>query len=241
MSLFANMKRKDDIEAPKDTLGGGSYTRPSDIYLAVVKVAHAFTTDKGAQGITVEFQLQDESTYKETFYVSNRNGQNFSEKNGKTFYMQGFVTVDELCALATEKYLADQETADKLIKVYDYDAGGETEKEMPVLVELTGKKVYLAIQEVKQFKKVKQADNSWVETEETQNVNQISKVFNQDKFTVNELMDQADEPEFFDKWKEKYEGEVYDKTKGKKPKGAKGSGVGSPKKPGEKKSLFGNR
>lgn len=225
MSLFANMKHHEDIAAPKDTLGGGNYIKESNVYTAVIKMAYAFKSDAGAQGVAMEFLLQDGSTYKEKFYVSKTTGENYSEKDGKKFYMQGFVTVDEICALSTGQYLANQTAEDKLIKVYQYPEG-EVEKEMPVLTDLINKKVLLAIQQVRKYKSEKQGAK-WVETWETQDINEISKVFNTDKFTVAELMEEKEEPTFHDKWLEKNEGEVYDRTKNKKPKGATGTGPGT--------------
>ena len=235
MSIFANMKRTNDVEAPKDTLGGGGYIKESGVYDAVIKMAYAFTSAAGAQGISLEFKLKDESTYKERFYITKRTGEFTYERNGKTFYMPGYISVDELCAVATGQLLSDQPTTEKTIKVYDFQAGGEVDQEVPVMTDLVGKKVKIAIQKIIQFKSVKK-DDGWKDSDEVQETNEISKSFDVNGFTVIELMDKAEETKFLDAWIEKNEGVSYDKTKGKTPKG---SGVGSPKAGAvPKKTLF---
>lgn len=239
MSLFAGLKRDESIEQPKDTLGGGFTVLETDVYPAVVKMAYAGKSRGGAQSVTIEFQLPDERTHKETFYVTSgdaKGNKNYYESNGTRRYLPGFVTVDELCAVATGHLLADQETATKIVKEYDFDAGGEIDKEVPALTDLIGKKVKLAIRKVVEFKR-KEIDGKWVDVDETREKNEVDKAFNEDGFTVNELMNKAEEAEFIDAWIEKNQGKVKDLTKGKKASPA-GSGTGSPKA-APKKSLFG--
>lgn len=227
MSLFSNMQHKQDVEKPKDSLGGGGFVKESGVYLAVIELAYASESADGAKIVNLEFKLKDGSTYKERFYVTDNDGNHVAEKDGSQYYVKGFVQVDDLCALATEKYLNQQTIEDKLIKFYEYPTG-EVEREMPCLVELRGKKVYLAIQKVKAFKRA-QEGGKWVDTAEIKESNNIMKIANVDRFTVAELMEQKEEPEFMDKWEEKNKDVTWDKTKGKTPKG---SGQGSPKSGG---------
>ena len=49
MSLFSNLKEKTkNVEAVKDSLGGGFGTKESDIYTGTVKVAYVGKADSGA-------------------------------------------------------------------------------------------------------------------------------------------------------------------------------------------------
>ena len=98
------------------------------------------------------------------------------------------------------------------------------------MVDLIGKKVKLGI--------VQTIENKWsngVQTSETIQKNSIDKVFNEDGFTLNELLAEADEPEFINTWLDKNKGVTKDKSKAV----ASSSGSeGSPKKSG---GLFGKK
>ena len=242
MSLFANMKRDEKVEEIKDNVGGYKVL-DSGVYDAMIKVVYAFQSDKGAQGIKMEFQLKDGTVYKETTYISKQTGENYYTRNGKNFYLPGFIVVDELCAVATEQLLAMQETDERIVKEYDYATKGEVEKEVPVLTALLGKKVKLGIQKQLEYKSEKQPDGSYALVDETREINVIDKVFSEDGFTTNELLDNAEEAKRLDTWTNKFNGVVVDKTKNKKPKAAaKGSGTGSPLQTGTApKSLFGTK
>lgn len=243
MSILSGLKRDDSkVEAPKDTLGGGYSVLPSDVYTALIKMAYLGTSKGGAAFIDFEFKLDNDSTHKERIYVSSgdaKGNSNQYERNGKKYYLPGFVVADDIAAVTTGHLLADQNDSveDKIVKVYEFDAKGEVDKEVPVITSLIGKKLKLGIRKVKEFKR-KEVNGQWKSTEETREFNEVDKAFNEDGFTVLELFDQADEPEFVEQWVGRNKGKEKDLTKGKKPdiSGPTGSGSGSPLKP--KKGLF---
>lgn len=215
MSLFSNLERKSNVEKPKDVLGGGFQTLPSDVYDAVIAMAYVDKSKGGAQFIEFEFKLPDNKTHKETVYVTSGDdkGNKFTyEKNGKEFYLPGYILADEICAVTTEQLLSQQDSDNRLVEVYDFESKQKLQKEFPVLIDLIGKKLKIAISETKENKKEK-VGGKWVETSEVRMSNNISKAFSTDGLTVNELMDGETDSAFMEKWLDKNKGNTVDKYK----------------------------
>lgn len=213
MSLFG--KAPANVEKPKDILGGGFQTLPSGVYDATVAMAYVSKSSGGAQFIEFEFNLPEGKKHKQTVYVSsgdNKGNKNTYEKNGKEFLLPGYILADEIAAVTTEALLANQDHDMRLVEVYDFDTKQKVQKEFPVLIDMIGKKLKLGIQEIA-INKREQQGKKWVDTEETKTINEIDKVFNEDGFTVNELMDGEEEPEFIQKWEDKNSGKLIDKVK----------------------------
>lgn len=216
MSLFKNLTHSKDIAETKDTLGGGSFVKESGVYDGVIKMAFATTAASGAMAVELHIDLEDGTLYRETIYVTNRNGENFykDKKTGAPRYLPNFVTVDELCAITTSEYLAAQETEPKTFKLYDKEAKTEINKEVPTLTALSKKKVKLGIiKKIENKQTLNESTGKWVDTNETRESNEINKVFSEDGFTLNELLAKADEPEFITDWITKNEGYTRDTSK----------------------------
>lgn len=229
-----NLERDDkNIEQPKDTLGGGGLLE-SGVYDGIVELAFLKESQAGAMGVELHIKVGDGHIHRETVYVTNRNGENFYEKNGKKHYLPGFVTVDELAAVTCEVHVADLDTEDKVVKLYDFESQEEKPTEVPMFTDMLGKKAKFAIVQETDYKTQKGDDGKYHPIDETRSYNVINKVFNEDGFTVLELMNGEEEPEFIELWKQKNEGVVRDRTKGKSPKAA--SGAAKSGKPS--KSLF---
>lgn len=231
MSLLGGLNKDDNIERSADSVGFSALE--SDVYEGTIKQAYGTESDSGAKAIALEIDLNGR-TYKETIYFTSgkEKGQKpyYETKQGKKVFLPGYQTLDDLCAVTTEQYLASQETEEKKVKVYNKDAKKELPTDVEVLVDLIGKKVKLGI--------VQTIENKWsngVQTSETTQKNSIDKVFNEDGFTLNELLAEADEPEFINTWLDKNKGVTKDKSKAV----ASSSGSeGSPKKSG---GLFGKK
>src|SRR5690606_30550208 len=106
------------------------------------------SSTSNAQSVTLIAQTEDGTEYRETFWVTNRNQENFYlDKNDKTkkIPLPGFTVVDDLCLVTTNKPLSEQVGEEKVINVYDPEAKKELPKAVPMLVDLIGKKVYLGI------------------------------------------------------------------------------------------------
>ena len=78
----------DGLEQSRDTLGGGGAVE-SDSYTGKIKLAYAGASQGGARFLAVHIDL-DGREYRETLYVTNKQGQNFYEKGGKKIPLPGF-------------------------------------------------------------------------------------------------------------------------------------------------------
>lgn len=253
MSLFSNLKN-DGLEESEDRLGGFAALE-SDIYTGPIKMAYAGKSDSGARNITVILGLPGGKEHRETVYITNKKGENWyvhkDDKDKKKQALPGFTLIDDLCLVATGKPLAEQDAEDKMVKVYDAEQKKEVPKSVPVLTDLIGKEVSVAISKVLENKSVKEG-NEYVATAETRTTNAIEKVFDTEtKMTVAEARKGDEKGTFWDAWLERNKGQTRDKRTIKD-----GGSAGSAGRPGSRapsgppqagaaqtgrKSLFGNK
>lgn len=250
-TLFATLKT-DGLEQSEDRLGGYAPKKTS-IYTATIKALYAGASSGGAQNLTLIATLADGSEYRETVYITNKKGENFwiDTKNGnKRMPLPGFTLMDDLCLVTDGKPLAEQEATEKVINIYDKDAGKELPKPVQMLMDVVGKQVSLAIQLVKENKNEQNGAGEWVPTAEERVSNSIAKVFHTEtKMTTAEARNGLTAGEFWDAWLERNEGKEVDKRtikdgaaapagKGAPAKSAPAAGAaGGTARP----SLFGNK
>lgn len=241
MSLFGNLTNE-GLEENQDRLGGFSPLE-TDVYAGKIKVAYAGQSAKGAHFITllVDFGGRE---YRETVYVTNQKGENFwytKDKEKKKVALPGFTTIDDLCQVTTDKTLSEQDSEEKMVNVYDPDLKKEVPKSVPVLVELTGKDILVAIQKTMVDKTVKEGDE-YVPTGESRDENNIEKVFHPEmRVTVVEAKANK-EAAFIDSWIDRNKGKTRDKrqNKGDVKSGRPGSSSAPTAVNGAaRKSLFG--
>ena len=252
MSIFGNLGTE-GLEEAQDRLGGFSI-KPTDAYLATIKVAYAGKSSGGAQSVTVVADIGG-ADYSETVYVTNKKGENFFlNPNDKTkkVALPGFTTINDLCIVTTEKPLASQDTEEKTVKIYDYEAKKELPTVVPVLVDLIGKQAWFGIvaQTVDRQKK-NESSGEYEPTGETRDENVIEKIFHEPtKMTVVEATEAAktgNTPDklFFDAWVAKNKDVTRNRAKGAGSGGKSGrpeSSGSAPTSGGETKatkSLFG--
>jgi len=249
-NLFGNLSNE-GLEETQDRLGGYA-PHASGIYTGPIKMAYAGQAKSGARFIYLSLEL-DGREYRETIYITNKAGENWflNKETKKKVPLPGFTTIDDICLVATGVPLSEQESAEKVVNVYDPDAKKELPKSVPVLTELLGKSVSVAVQLSTENKSVKNGAGEYEPTADTRDVNNIEKVFDTDsKMTVAEARDGKDKATFWDAWSERNTGKVRDKRTIKDGQG------GAPGRPGAraaagppmggatqapKKSLFGNR
>lgn len=211
----------DNLEKAEDRLGGGYSPRETDIYTFKINAAYAGQSSGGAMSVSLICQ-DDIGEFRETLYITNKSGENFFTKDGKKIPLPGFTIINDLCLIVTGEPLANQEPEDKVINVYDFDAGKEVPTSVPMIMPLIGAEVSLAIQKVIEDKNVKNANGEYVPSGETREVNNIVKVFHTEtKMTVAEALDGADEAKFWDLWLEKNKGKTYNKASKSAPQGGK--------------------
>lgn len=208
-ALFGSLTT-DGLEEVTDRLGGFS-PLASDIYTGTIKAAYAGASAGGAQNITLIVDMGGRE-YRETVYITNRKGENFwVNDNKKKVPLPGFTTINNICLCASGKPLAEQATDDKVFNVYDPEARKELPKSVPMLTDLVGQEITLAVQKVLENKNEKQG-NEYVPIADTRELNQIDAVFNTEtRMTVAEALAGAEEPVFHDAWLEKNKGQVRDK------------------------------
>ena len=247
MSIFGKLTNE-GLEETTDRLGGFQF-RATDIYPATIKAAYAGQSDGGARNVTIVVELPD-GEYSETIYVTNKKGENwFLNQNDKSkkVPLPGFTTIDDICLVTTGKSLSEQDTEEKVVKIYDFDERKELPKAVPMLVDLIGQTLFLGIvQQTVDKNQKNESTGEYEPTGETRDENVIEKVFHDPtKMTVVEARQGATEPVFFEKWLSKNKGIVRNKAKGADGKGTQSGrpGGGAPQSGngGQKKtsSLFG--
>jgi hypothetical protein len=243
--IFGNLTN-DGLEEAQDRLGGYAPV-DTDAYDSKITMAYAIQSAGGAHGVVLTADIGGRE-YRETLYVTNRKGENFflnKDDKTKKVPLPGFTVVDDICLATTEKPLAEQNTEEKVVNVYDADAKKEVPKSVPVLVDLLGKTVTLGIVNQLVNKNEKQGDE-YVPTAETRNENVIEKVFHTPtKMTMVEARQGKTEGAFFQTWLDRNKGNVRDRRTIKDGAGAGTAGrPGAPTSGGAsggapKKSLFG--
>ena len=247
MSIFGNLTNE-GLEETTDRLGGFQI-RATDIYPATIKAAYAGQSAGGARNVTIVVELPD-GEYSETIYVTNKKGENwFLNQNDKSkkVPLPGFTTIDDICLVTTGKSLAEQDTEEKVVKIYDFEERKELPKAVQMLVDLIGQPLFLGIvQQTVDKNQKNESTGEYEPTGETRDENVIEKVFHDpSKMTVVEARQGATEPVFFEKWLSKNKGNIRNKAKGADGNGAQSGrpGGGAPQSGngGQKKtsSLFG--
>lgn len=244
MALFNNLK-SDGLEESQDRLGGFTPLE-SGIYTGTIKAAYAGHSQNGAMSVTVLADFGGKE-YRETFYITNKKGENFflnKDDKTKKVPLPGFTVVDDICLIVTGKPLAEQETEEKVINLYDYELKKEVPKSVPMMTELLGQKISLGILKQIENKQAKDNTGEYQPTAETREVNLVDKVFHPElKLTVAEARNGQEEAKFYAAWEERNKGQTRDK---RTIKDGAGGNAGSPPKAAAgtapaRKSLFGNQ
>lgn len=196
-------------ESP-DTLGGG-FTLNTNLY--PMKVDLAFTTEssKGATGVVVHFKPVDggNSVLRETFWVTSGKA-----KGQKNFYMDGqgrkrllpgMMMANQIALITTGKELAEQDTEEKVVKLYDFDAGKEMPKKVDALTAMIGQQILVGVHKRRENRRTQNADGEWVNTPQERTFNETHRVFHPDGFTVTEKAAEAEEAVFVKKWADRYD------------------------------------
>lgn len=241
--MFNNLTDQ-GLEKAEDRLGGGFSVRETDIYTFKIKAAYAGKSQSGAMNVSI-IATDSQGEYRETIYITNKKGENFFVKDGKKVPLPGFTIINDLCLIATGEPLSEQETEDKVINLYDYDAKKEVPTSVPMIMALVGAEVSLSVQKNLEDKNAKNDAGEYIPTGETRETNTIGKVFHTEtKMTVVEALEGAEEAKFWDAWLEKNKGKVFDRTKkdtgGGKPAGARPAPTAGAKE-SSRPSLFGKK
>lgn len=235
MKLFENLDTN-DVERTEDRVGGNSRLLDSDIYIATIKAAYTGESKSGAISVTLMCDI-DGKEYNETLYITNRNKEPYSVNTStrKKSFIPGYNYMNAICLVAAGKELKEVEAEEKVLSLYSFETKKNENTSVPVLVELSGKKVALGI--VKELRnKAELVDGKYVDTPESREQNRIMAVFDPESHkTVNEALDNK-EATFWDAWLERNKGKVVDRRTIKDGAPTTSSGVSNTQAP--RKSLF---
>jgi len=233
-------KKVDGIEEEKDVLGGSKFSVwNTGVYDVIIDSVYLDEAKSGAYSMNFVFKTEDGKELSDTLYVTSGKDKGqlnyFVDKEGKKRYLPGYAIANAIAFVTTGKELADLEPEKKIVEVYNYDLKKKVPTEKFVYMDLIGKPLKLGVIKVKEFKRVKdEATGSYVDSDETKELNEINKIFSKDGLTMVEIKAGKTEPGFLLEWEDRYkEDYVKDKTKGKTPaKGNTTTGSSTP-------SLFG--
>jgi hypothetical protein len=226
-NIFGNLTTE-GLEQSQDRLGGFRVL-DTDAYTGTLKAVYAGKSPTSkAQSISVILDTE-QGEYRETFWVTNKNNENFfrnKQDTTKKVPLPGFVVINDLCLVTTNKELAEQTTEDKVMNVYDVDAKKEVPKSVPMLVELLGKKVTFGILRETRNRQVKNASTGeYEDTAESRDENTTDKVFHHpSNLTVVEARQGTTVATFFNAWLEKNKGNTRDRRSIKDGNGGGQSG-----------------
>lgn len=207
--MFGNLT-DNGLEQSGDRLGGGGVI-DTGVYDGIVKLAYAGKSQSSnAQSITAHIEINGRE-FRESFWVTNRNGENFyADKNDakKRHPLPGFTMADDLCLVTTGQPLSEQTVEEKVVNLYDFEARKELPQNVPVLTDLIGKPVTVALFAQIVDKTAKDANGVYQPTGETRNENVADKFFHQESHrTVTEIREGIEEAVFYGKWAEKNNGQ----------------------------------
>lgn len=234
MGLFSNMKT-DNLEQSEDRLGGGVQAVATDVYEVVIKNMYAGASEGGAQNVTVIADVGGKEV-RETVYITKKTGEHYyyakdDTSKSKKLPLPGFSLINDICLLTTGNDLSDQETAEKVVKIYNFQERKEVPTPVPVLVNTIGKRVLLGISRVIEpttraddsGKRVPQYDDNGALKKRT--INTINKAYDHStRRTVNEVIQGIEKPEFIDAWLERFKGKDDDSA----IRGLEGGAAGGP-------------
>lgn len=217
MSLFKNMTYQDDIKDVTDSVGGGYQLLESGVYDATIKHAYVNKAKSGAIALSVAFDI-DGQIHNEDFYFQSKKGVNYYvNKNGDKHYLPSFILADDLSLFTAQIPLAEQDTQNKVIELYNFEARKKVPTEVAMVMSMLDKPIKIGLLKQISFKQTEQ-NGKWVDTEEIKEKNIVDVIFSPtDGRTVREVRAKKDNAEFINTWQEKWKGVNQDKTKSKTP------------------------
>ena len=215
--MFENLQTDETIQGEKDTLGGFA-ALDSNAYDMVIELAYLDISKGGAMGFVAQFKDSQGNSLRITEWMTSgtaKGTKNFyMDRNDNKQYLPGFINANAICLLTVGKEVAAMEPEDKTINVYNPELGKEAPTQKKVYTQLIGQPVTLGVLKQIINKTEKDGAGAYVPTNEQRIENVINKVFRtKDRMTTTEIIAQATEAEFFQKWVDKNKGNTVDRFK----------------------------
>lgn len=231
MSLDS-LKTDDSIQEEKDSVGGSTFTIDSGLHNLTIDAAFIGKADSGAMSLTLHLK-NDVAFVRQTLWITSgkaKGNRNYymvkkdGKETGEKAYLPGFNVANALCLLTIGKEISEITTEEKIINLYDFDAGKEIPKKVDMILSLLDQETTFGI--VKQIVDKKKKDDNGVyqPTGETREENEIKKVFRlRDGLTITEIKARSKlspdelkvveaQPTFKENWGEKNTGTCEDKS-----------------------------
>lgn len=196
-----------------ESVGGGRTVFDSGIYKAKIKQLYFDKYDSGAQFASVTLDIGGKD-YEERLLLTNGKGESFwTDKDNNPQQYTGLTRLEELVFAAGFPNLQAAGASPANIRAWDKDAKAFVLRQHPtVMVNVHGKEIMVAVLKVNQNKQ-KKVGNSYVKTNEAEEVNQLDKVARLDGVTLLEAAKNISPPQFMAAWKEKWSGKTNDRFK----------------------------
>lgn len=222
-ALLSNLNTDASLEDEKDILGGGG-PLDTDVYGSEITMAYLDKSQGGALGLNLHLKTDQGREIRETLWVASGDAKGnktyFENKQGEKKPLPGFTNATAMCLLTVGKELGEMDTESKVVKVYSREAQAEVPQTKEVLVDLLGQRIKVGLFKQTIDKRAKGDDGNYAPTGETRDVNEIDKFFrDRDGMTTAEIRAQADEAVFMNTWKDKWAGQVRDRTSKDAPQG----------------------
>lgn len=210
-TLFSNAASElAGSEKEKDVLGGRTLL-PTGLYEGTLDVVYLTKSAGGANAFNLVIDIAGKK-FRDTIYVTNKQGGVTYTRDGKKFPLPGYSLVNALAKLTAGKEIPQLEFEKKLVKIYNFEQRKEVPTEVDVAVELVGQPVRLGIELHRENKNVKDQAGAYVPTAEIREFNTITRVFHvKTGQTAAEYNAQAP-AEFMALWVKEFEGKTIDKT-----------------------------
>jgi hypothetical protein len=217
MSLLSTLNTEGDIAEDGDRLGGSG---PLDTNVYPFKVGMAYTGQStgGAMSLTVHLASDADRDLRQTIYLTSgkAKGQKpyYETKDGDRKWLPGFTLGNHLALMTTGKEIKDLATEEKVVALWNREAGAEVPTKVQVVTAMIGQEILAAVWRQTVDKNVKNDAGDYVPSGETRDENEIEKFFHAGtRMTVAEAKSGAVEKgAFIDQWIEKYAGQVKDKS-----------------------------
>jgi len=219
MSILSTLTTDKAIKEDSDFLGGFQALE-SDLYNLTIKHAYITAAPSEALALNVVFTSEDSRELRQQFWMRSGKAKGcknfYLNKKGEKHYLPGFNQANALCLLTVAKEISTLDTEQKVIPLYNRDEQKEVPTKVDMLTDLLGKQITAGV--IKQLVDKNEKDpnsGEYVPTGETRTENEVDKFFRfRDGLTVTEIRGKMATPEFKNKWLDKWQGEIKDKSTG---------------------------
>lgn len=222
----------DDLEVPEDVKSrgdklGGSAPFTSGIYNFKIILAYADKSSGGANSLNIHLQGvgDDQRIHRETLYVTSGDSKgnktySINKRTGDPEMLPGCEMANDLCLLATGKYLVGRKEQpkvkfeEKTIELYDFETKTDVPVQKKVCTDLMGKTITAGLLQRLVNKRIDSGGGVYVNSAETKTETIVDKFFRmKDGLTVTEIIGKATEAKFLAKWEAQNKDKVVDATK----------------------------